>query len=87
MVLVHARAPPKSHTVWMCFEWCVDCEHRRADRVAGVLGSYVDARACALSECIARVVMAAEFFEGVEASRTEPANVQPLTLIGSYGPF
>src|SRR5262245_11405863 len=28
-----------------------------------------------------------EFFEGVEASRAEPANVQPLTLIGSYRLF
>lgn len=25
-----------------------------------------------------------EFLEGVEASRAEPANVQPLTVIGSY---
>jgi hypothetical protein len=28
-----------------------------------------------------------EFFEGVEASRAEPANVQPLTVIGSYRLF
>jgi hypothetical protein len=28
-----------------------------------------------------------EFLEGVEASRAEPANVQPLTVIGSYRLF
>ena len=28
-----------------------------------------------------------EFLEGVEASRAEPANVQPLTVIGSYRMF
>ena len=27
------------------------------------------------------------FLEGVEASRAEPANVQPLTIIGSYRLF
>jgi hypothetical protein len=28
-----------------------------------------------------------EFLDGVEGSRTEPANVQPLTVIGSYRLF
>jgi hypothetical protein len=28
-----------------------------------------------------------EFLEGVEASRAEPANVQPMTVIGSYRMF
>jgi hypothetical protein len=28
-----------------------------------------------------------DFLEGVEASRAEPANVQPLTVIGSYRLF
>jgi len=28
-----------------------------------------------------------EFLEGVEASRAEPANVQPLTVVGSYRLF
>jgi hypothetical protein len=28
-----------------------------------------------------------EFLEGVEASRAEPANVQPLTVVGSYRVF
>ncbi len=28
-----------------------------------------------------------EFLEGVECSRAEPANVQPLTIIGSYRLF
>ena len=28
-----------------------------------------------------------EFLEGVESSRAEPANVQPLTIIGSYRLF
>jgi hypothetical protein len=28
-----------------------------------------------------------EFLEGVEGSRAEPANVQPLTVIGSYRLF
>jgi hypothetical protein len=28
-----------------------------------------------------------EFLEGIEASRAEPANVQPLTVIGSYRLF
>ncbi len=28
-----------------------------------------------------------KFLEGVEASRTEPANVQPLTVVGSYRLF
>jgi hypothetical protein len=28
-----------------------------------------------------------DFLEGVEASRAEPANVQPLTVVGSYRLF
>jgi hypothetical protein len=28
-----------------------------------------------------------EFLDGVEASRAEPANVQPLTVVGSYRLF